>query len=46
MCSSDLVRVRVVEVEELRRFDPDLHSFVNVNTPEDYARLQRMASAP
>ena len=40
------VRVRVVEVEELRRFDPDLHSFVNVNTPEDYARLQRMASAP
>lgn len=34
------VRVRTVEVEELRRFDPDLRSFVNVNTPEDYARVQ------
>jgi molybdopterin-guanine dinucleotide biosynthesis protein A len=33
------VRVRTVEVEELRRFDPDLRSFVNVNTPKDYARL-------
>jgi len=36
------VRVRVVEVEEIRRFDPDLRSFINVNTPEDYARIQRM----
>ncbi len=36
----DEVRVRVVEVEELCRFDPDLRSFVNVNTPEDYARLK------
>lgn len=34
------VKVRVVEVEEIRRFDPDLRSFVNVNTPEDYARIQ------
>ncbi len=38
------VRVRVVEVEEVRRFDPDLRSFINVNTPEDYARIQRMVS--
>jgi molybdopterin-guanine dinucleotide biosynthesis protein A len=27
---------------ELRQFDPDLHSFLNVNTPEDYARLLEM----
>ncbi len=38
------VRVRVVEVEEVRRFDPDLRSFINVNTPADYARIQRMVS--
>ena len=36
----DEVRVRVVEVEEIRRFDPELRSFVNVNTPQDYARVQ------
>jgi molybdopterin-guanine dinucleotide biosynthesis protein A len=34
------VSVRIVEVEEIRRFDPDLRSFVNVNTPEDYARVR------
>jgi molybdopterin-guanine dinucleotide biosynthesis protein A len=33
------VRVRVVEVEEVRRFDPDLRSFVNVNTPGEYERM-------
>lgn len=38
------VRVRVVEGEEIRRFDPDLRSFINVNTPEDYARIQRMVT--
>lgn len=40
------VRVRVVEVEEIRRFDPDLRSFVNVNTPEDYARVQGAMPRP
>lgn len=35
------VRVRVVEAEEARRFDPDLRSFTNVNTPEEYAALLR-----
>lgn len=30
------VRVREVGVEELRRFDPDLRSFVNINTPEEW----------
>ncbi len=34
------VRVRVVDEEELRRFDPDLRSFVNVNTPEEYEELR------
>jgi molybdopterin-guanine dinucleotide biosynthesis protein A len=34
------VRVRVVEFEEIRRFDPDLRSFANVNTPGDYTRLR------
>ena len=36
------VRVRIVEVGEVRRFDPGLRSFMNINTPEEYARLQRM----
>ncbi len=35
------VRVRVVEEPELRRFDPDLRSFVNVNTPEEYTAARR-----
>jgi len=40
------VRMRAVEVEEIRRFDPDLRSFVNLNTAEDYARaLGRMRRA-
>lgn len=36
------VRVRAVGVEEITRFDPGLRSFINVNTPEDYAEIQRM----
>lgn len=31
------VRARVVEEDELRSLDPDLRSFVNVNTPEEWA---------
>lgn len=42
----DDVRVRVVEDGELRRYDPDLRSFININTPEEYeaalVQLQRM----
>jgi len=39
------VRVRFVEEEEVRRFDPALRSFINVNTPEELAavRSQDMA---
>ena len=32
------VRVRYVEEEMLRRVDPELRSFVNVNTPEEWER--------
>ncbi len=35
------VRVRFVEEAEVKRFDPDLRSFVNVNTPEELAEIQR-----
>ncbi|NIM04317.1 MAG: hypothetical protein GTN65_01545, partial [Armatimonadetes bacterium] len=31
------VKVRFVNTEELRRFDPELVSFFNINTPEDLA---------
>lgn len=35
--------MRRVGAEELRTADPELVSFVNVNTPEDYARALRLA---
>ena len=34
------VRTRYVQEEELRPIDPELHSFVNVNTPEEWERAQ------
>jgi len=38
----DKVRTRKIDEEEIRRFDPDGLSFLNMNTPEDYeAALQR-----
>lgn len=46
--NADLLRevnTRVVEAAELRRFDPDLQSIVNVNTPDEYgAALARLTS--
>jgi molybdopterin-guanine dinucleotide biosynthesis protein A len=33
------IRVRYVDEEELRRFDPQLRSFLNINKPEDLDRL-------
>lgn len=38
ICFFDEVRVRAVGPDELRRFDPELLSFFNINTPEDWAR--------
>ena len=38
----DKVRTRKIDEEEIRRFDPEGLSFLNMNTPEDYeAALQR-----
>ena len=36
------VRVRYVNSAELDRFDPDHLSFVNVNTPQDWVRVQEL----
>jgi molybdopterin-guanine dinucleotide biosynthesis protein A len=38
------VRTAVLEADELRRFDPDLRSLVNLNTPEEYAAALRSAA--
>lgn len=37
------VNARRVGEDELRRLDPELNSFFNVNTPEDYQRALKMA---
>jgi molybdopterin-guanine dinucleotide biosynthesis protein A/molybdopterin converting factor small subunit len=43
----DKVRTRLVEEEEIRRFDPDGESFFNMNTPADYNEaLKRWRAAP
>ncbi len=36
-------RVRLVSQEELRLIDPEMLSFMNMNTPEDYQRMIRLA---
>lgn len=38
------VRVRSVEREEVSRFDPTFHSFLNMNTPADWERVQQLAA--
>lgn len=38
-------RTKRIPAEFLRKFDPNLDSFFNVNTPEDLARAERMAAA-
>lgn len=42
----DRMRVHYVETAEVQRFDPDLRSFVNLNTPEDLAAAQIAAQPP
>jgi molybdopterin-guanine dinucleotide biosynthesis protein A len=39
----DRAATRYVEEEELRRCDPELRSFINVNTPQDLDRARGMA---
>jgi molybdenum cofactor guanylyltransferase len=41
----DTLDTRRVNESELRPFDPDLRSFINVNTPEDYARALKLIGA-
>ena len=38
-------RTRKIGEPELRRHDPALHSFFNINTPEDLALAEKMAAA-
>jgi molybdopterin-guanine dinucleotide biosynthesis protein A len=38
------MRVRTVTRDEVIRFDPDFRSFLNMNTPDDWERLQELAS--
>jgi molybdopterin-guanine dinucleotide biosynthesis protein A len=39
----DEVRVRTVERDDVARFDPQFRSFMNMNTPADWERLQQLA---
>lgn len=39
----DKLPTRYVETDDLRRYDPELRSFVNVNTPDDLARIREIA---
>lgn len=39
-----LIKVRVVEFEELREIDPEGHSFLNVNTPADLETVRSLHS--
>lgn len=39
------VSVRYVERDEVAQFDPQFHSFINMNTPEDWQRVQELAQA-
>jgi molybdopterin-guanine dinucleotide biosynthesis protein A len=34
------IKIRTVEEEEFRSLDPGNESFININTPEDLARIQ------
>ena len=38
-----LLDARIVGEDETRPYDPDLLSFFNVNTPEDYALARALA---
>lgn len=39
------VRVRYVERDDVARFDPHFRSFLNMNTPADWQRVQRLAGS-
>ena len=39
-CLLEVASVRYIEEEQLRKFDPQLRSFVNLNTPEELAKQE------
>lgn len=39
----DDVTVRYVERSEIEKFDPHFHSFINMNTPEEWEQVQKIA---
>ena len=41
-----VINARMVGEDELRKLDPQLNSFFNVNTPEDYQRALELAGLP
>lgn len=40
----DEVTVRYLEAPEISAFDPQLHSFLNMNTPDDWQTLDQLAN--
>jgi hypothetical protein len=42
----DLVRMKVIEEARLREVDPELISFTNVNTWDEYQEILRLEQAP
>jgi molybdopterin-guanine dinucleotide biosynthesis protein A len=38
----DVARVRYLEEAQLRKVDPELRSFINVNTPEEWKQYGEM----
>ncbi len=42
----DLVPVRYVRADEIRLFCPPDEAFLNINTPEEFARIQSLVKAP
>lgn len=42
----DLVPVRYVREDEIRLFCPPDEAFLNINTPEEFARIQSLVKAP
>ena len=41
---TEFANVRIVDEDEIRKHDPKLRSFFNVNTPADYQRARKMIS--
>ena len=41
--SASAINARKVGEDEIRKLDPQLNSFFNVNTPEDYRRALKLA---